>query len=124
MFKIFSIGIGGFFGAIGRYLLTKKVEEFFLGTFPYGTLFVNLLGCFLLGFIFTLSLEKQFISPNMRVAVTTGFLGALTTFSTFSLETISLFREESYYLGFSNILISLIPGLIMVWLGITVAKLI
>lgn len=124
MFKIFSIGIGGFFGAITRYLLTKKVEDFFLGTFPYGTLFVNLLGCFLLGLIFTITLEKQIISPNMRVAVTTGFLGALTTFSTFSLETITLFREESYYLGFCNILVSLIPGLIMVWLGITVAKLI
>lgn len=124
MFKLVSIGIGGFLGAISRYLLTKKVESSFTGSFPYGTLVVNLLGCFLLGFIFTLTLERQVINPTLRIGITTGFLGALTTFSTFSLETMNLLQEESLFLGLTNLLISILPGLIMVLLGIKIAKLI
>ena len=124
MARIIGIGLGGFLGAISRYLITNKVENLFQGTFPYGTLTVNLLGCFLLGFIFTLTLNHELINPQLRIAITTGFLGALTTFSTFSYETIALLREESLLLAFTNILISLLPGLVMVWLGITLAKLI
>ncbi|MBM7624950.1 fluoride efflux transporter CrcB [Sporohalobacter salinus] len=124
MLKLLSIGLGGFLGAIGRYLIGNGVENFFKGSFPYGTLAVNLIGCFLLGFIFTLTLERQIINPIVRAAITTGFLGALTTFSTFSYETLSLLNGGCLILALSNILFNIIPGLIICWVGITLANLI
>ena len=124
MIKLLSIGLGGFLGSIGRYLIDTRIERLFKGSFPYGTLAVNLIGCFLLGFIFTLTLERQIINPILRTAITTGFLGALTTFSTFSYETMSLLNNESLLLALGNIILNIIPGLILCWFGITLAEVI
>mgnify|MGYP006301804671 CR=1 FL=1 len=122
MFKIISIGIGGFAGAIGRYLITDSIHNLFKVSFPLGTLIANLLGCFLLGFIYTITLEKQILNPTLKTGLTTGMLGALTTFSTFTYETLVLFENKEPILALSNILISVTLGLIMGLAGINIAK--
>lgn len=122
MLKIICVGMGGFIGAVTRYLVTGWVEKLFKGTFPFGTLTVNLIGCFLLGFIYTLTLEREIVDPLIRIAITTGFLGALTTFSTFSYETLALLEGKNYFLGLGNVVISLLLGLFLAWLGIAIAR--
>ena len=89
------IALGGAFGALARYGLAGWVQDGTAGTFPWGTLVVNVLGCFLLGFAFRL-LQLSALPPALRGAVTVGFLGAFTTFSTFSLEAVGLLQEERW----------------------------
>ncbi|SDC50729.1 MULTISPECIES: fluoride efflux transporter CrcB [unclassified Candidatus Frackibacter] len=121
MLKLFYIGLGGFFGAISRYTISKWMAQW-NSTFPYGTFTVNILGSFLLGFLMTIFFEKTTISPYLRVAITTGFLGALTTFSTFAYETMSLFEDKEILLANINIFSNLIIGLIFVLAGIFLGR--
>ena len=95
MSLLFWIALGGALGALARYGLSGWVQAGTAGTFPWGTLAVNVLGCFLLGFAFRV-LQFSALSPTLRAAVTVGFLGAFTTFSTFSLEAIVLIQEERW----------------------------
>jgi len=88
------IGIGGFFGAISRFLISATSQRFFGDTLPYGTLSVNIIGGFLIG-ILALYFEQN-ISPQYRALFVTGFLGSLTTFSAFSLETTLMIQENHY----------------------------
>jgi|SRR6056297_2749997 len=122
MFKFIYIGFGGFLGAISRYTISKWIGTKFESTIPYGTLTVNILGSFVLGFLMTFIINKTNVSPNIRLALTTGFLGALTTFSTYAYETIILIEDKNYYLAGFNILSNLLLGLIFVLLGIFLAK--
>lgn len=122
--RILSIGAGGFLGAIARYLLAKGVERYFKGTFPLGTLVVNLIGCFILGFILTVTLRKGVMHPDLRLAITTGFIGAFTTFSTFTYETLALFEGSHNLLALGNVLLSVVLGLALGWLGIMAGKLV
>jgi CrcB protein len=89
------IALGGALGALARYGLSGWVQGGAAGTFPWGTMVVNVLGCFLLGFAFRL-LQLSTLPPALRAAVTVGFLGAFTTFSTFSLEAVGLLQEERW----------------------------
>jgi CrcB protein len=86
------VAVGGALGAVARYGLSGWVQSVSGGTFPWGTLVVNVLGCFLLGFVFRV-LQLSALSPAFRGAVTVGFLGAFTTFSTFGLETVGLLQD-------------------------------
>ena len=95
------IGFGGFFGAISRFLIAGGVQKLFGGFFPVGTLSVNVLGSFIIG-IAALYFE-QIVAPEYRAFFITGFLGALTTFSTFSYETTMLIEQSAYYKAFLNI---------------------
>ncbi len=98
---ILSIGVGGFIGAISRFLLSTGVQKMAGSSFPFGTLVVNVVGSFLIGFLFLYF--EQNISPNQKALVITGFLGALTTFSTFSLETILMLQQNLYTKAFSSV---------------------
>lgn len=122
MQQLIYIGIAGFFGAIARYLLSGWTTSFVDGRFPLGTMTVNVLGSLFLGFLYTLSVERLVLTPELKVALTVGFLGAFTTFSTFSLETYNLIREGSIALSIVNILLNMSLGLVAVIAGVSAAK--
>lgn len=88
------IGTGGFFGAISRYLIATYTQKLFGGFFPVGTLTVNVLGSFIIGF--AAMYFSQTVQPEYKALVITGFLGALTTFSTFSLENVTLLQDGEF----------------------------
>ncbi len=115
--RLIAVGCGGFIGASLRYLISGWSLKLFGGAFPYGTLLVNILGGFLIGFIMKGSMGTFTISPTMRVFLTTGLMGGLTTFSTFSYETIGMLEENNYLLGSLNIMLNLSFSLIGVYLG-------
>ena len=114
---LFIIGAGGFFGAISRYLISEWVAKTFIGILPIGTLSVNAIGSFLIGF-FALFFEK-FLYPEYKYLIIAGFLGSLTTFSTFSLQTFLLFQSGNYQIGFLNIALNIIVCLIFTYFGMT-----
>lgn len=124
MDKLLIAGLGGFLGSACRYWLSTATYRVLGQDFPYGTLLVNVIGCFLIGFLMTFFEERFVVSPNLRVFLTIGILGGFTTFSTFSFETLALLQEGSYWTGFSNILVSLVGCLLATWLGSGVGKLI
>ena len=119
----FAVAVGGFFGAIARYGVGQWFEELVRATgFPWGTLIINLVGCFVLSLFITLALDLLVISPFLRVGISTGFIGAFTTFSTFTLDTIQLLQNRQFgYAGlylFSSILLCIA----MSAFGIVVAR--
>ena len=91
------IAIGGASGAVSRYLLANWMHSLWEGKLPLGTLLVNMVGSFAIGIVYVLLVEREMIHPDWRGVLMVGFLGAFTTFSTFSLETISLL--EAGHLG-------------------------
>jgi len=113
-----AIGLGAIAGALSRYYITLFLAQRLGSQFPYGTVFVNLTGCFLMGFLATLFAERlPSVSPDLKLLLTTGFLGAYTTFSTYGLDKLSLLRQGGvgsasfYWLG------STLLGLLCVHLG-------
>ncbi len=108
MMKVFLVGIGGFIGASSRYLMTIVISRFISSTFPYGTLLCNIIGAFLIGIFMAISSTYNWMSNEVRLFLTTGILGGLTTFSTFSYETISLFETGKYVMATVNIFGSII----------------
>lgn len=103
---LFSVGMGGFVGAISRFLLAGWVQKLSHSAFPFGTLSVNLLGSFFIGFLFFYVQHANF-SPSLKLFCVTGLLGSLTTFSTFSLETLVLFQEQMWGKAILNVVLNL-----------------
>ena len=113
--------IGCAFGGAFRYLITTYINKF--STFPYGTLTVNLIGCFLIGVISTFLTEYcKTTSLHISLFLSVGFLGGLTTFSSFSNETMILLKAGSILPALFNIALNTIGGLVAVWLGIVVIR--
>lgn len=121
--KILLILLGGAIGALTRYTVTTLSAKTYGTAFPVGTLYVNLLGCLLIGLVFGLG-ELRGISPQFRVFFITGFLGALTTFSSYSLETINSANSGLANIALLNIAINNIGGLALVKIGLYLAKII
>lgn len=117
------IGIGGFCGANARYLVGVWAAQRFGTTFPYGTFIINISGSFILGLFMALLQDRVFIHPNYRLFFAIGFLGAYTTFSTFTYESLQLFQEGNFLLGFANVFGSMVVGLLGVFLGFVLGKL-
>lgn len=117
------IGAGGAAGAILRYALSGLAYRLLGETFPWGTLIVNVLGCFLIGLLWAAA-ERSPISPTLHVFVFTGVLGAFTTFSTYGLETFNLLRDGEIMLGLGNFLASNLIGLGAVIAGFFVARIV
>jgi len=92
----YLVGIGGFIGSVSRYYSQQIVSKFFPSTLPYGTLTVNIVGCFLIGVIYALSEEGNILTPEWRLFLATGFCGGFTTFSTFSYESIKLIQDREF----------------------------
>ena len=124
-FKIFLVGAGGFFGSISRYLMSGWVHALIeKPMFPYGTLAVNILGCFLIGLLNGIFETRQIFNPELRLLVFVGFLGGFTTFSTFGYELFSFLRDNQFLSTAMNLTLSVVLGLVAVWLGHTLSKLI
>jgi CrcB protein len=117
------IGVGGFFGAIARYLVDGWVSSSTkIGAFPLGTFVINLSGAFALGLLFALALEKAAIDPRVRGPVMIGFLGAYTTFSTLMLESWRLAEDGSWGLALLNVGGSSVLGICAVFAGLTLGR--
>ncbi|MDQ7090713.1 MAG: fluoride efflux transporter CrcB [Methylococcales bacterium] len=123
MGQIFAIALGGASGAVLRFLISSGVYSGLGRGFPYGTLTVNIIGSLLMGLLTAaLVVEKVALSSEYRAALLVGFLGSLTTFSTFSLDTVYLITQGQLAKAGSNIAISVISCLFMVWLGLLMGK--
>jgi len=116
------VGVAGAFGALARYGLSAWVARSNDGAFPIGTLIINVTGSFVLGLLFVLFTERFTTAPTLRAALTIGFLGAYTTFSTFSLETLRLIQDGAVGLAALNVAASVGAGLSAVWLGTVIAR--
>lgn len=123
MLQILAIAGGGALGALGRFWLSTGVYRLLGRDLPWGTLVVNVLGSFLMGLLFVLFIERSTAGPELRAAVLVGFLGAFTTFSTFSVETLLLI--EAGYLGraFLNLWMSVLACLSVCWVGFLLGRL-
>jgi fluoride exporter len=115
---IFLVMAGGSLGALARYGTTLMAVKYFGFRFPYGTLIANLTGCFLIGICFALVDRTSWLSPSMRLFLMTGFLGALTTFSTYAIETIVAIRSGTISTAVFNFLLNNILGLTFALVGI------
>jgi fluoride exporter len=122
--KILLVMAGGSLGALSRYAVSLWAAKLFGPRFPWGTLTVNLSGCFLIGLAFALAERGLGImNPSMRLFFVTGFLGALTTFSTFGLETVNSLREGTHLVAVANFLSNNVMGTALVFLGMLVGRL-
>jgi CrcB protein len=118
------IGIGGFAGAIARYLVGGFVLERVGGSFPWGTFAVNIIGSFILGLLFALTTERAILPAEIRGPIFIGFLGAFTTFSTYMLESWRLVEDGAIVLAVANIAGSIAVGLVAVVAGLAIGRLI
>ena len=116
------VGLGGFLGAVARYLVDGWIAERAGATFPFGTLLVNLSGAFLLGLLYALTVERGLLPEAIRPPVFIGFIGAYTTFSTLALESWRLIESGSYGLGIANLVGSIVLGIVAVVAGLALGR--
>ncbi len=122
MTQLFAIAAGGSIGAVMRYLVSTGVHSWFGKGFPYGTLVVNVLGSLAMGLLYELFLQRMSVSPEIRAVLLVGFLGAFTTFSTFSIETINLIEQGDLLKAMLNILASVVLCVLAAWCGLQVVR--
>ena len=118
------IGLGGFAGAIARYLVDGWVSGLTRGGFPWGTLAINTSGSFLLGLLAALTIDRSLLSPEIRGPVMIGFIGAYTTFSTWMLESSRLLEAGNWTAALGNVLGSVVIGLLAVFAGLMLGRVI
>ncbi len=117
MNNLLLIALGGALGAISRYGLAQLSINLFGKGFPFGTLIANFVGSFLMGLLFSM-IESQHLIPQARIALGVGFLGAFTTFSTFSLDTILLMQQGDWQKAIMNVALNLCLSLSAVFIGL------
>jgi fluoride exporter len=122
MQQIILIAIAGSVGATLRYLLSETAHKILGHSMPFGTLLVNIIGSFLIGLVMHISMTTELIPQHWKLPLTTGLLGALTTFSTFSYETVSYIRLSSWHLAFTNIAANVLCCLLATFAGLAAAK--
>jgi fluoride exporter len=122
MTAVVGIALAGSLGALARYGVDGLVSQHAHSAFPWGTFVVNVSGSFALGFLFVLLAERSTVDPSVRSAITIGFLGAYTTFSTLSFETYRLLEDGARALAFANAAGSIAAGLVAVYLGVVAAR--
>ena len=119
---LFSIAIGGALGAMSRYAIACWFVTRGDSVYPYATLAANAIGAFCIGLIYVLIQEKWIVAESLRPLLMTGFLGALTTFSTFSLETLLLLEQAEYAVAITYAISSVLVCLGLCWLGASLAR--
>lgn len=122
--RLLAVALGGALGAVSRYAVSGWVSRLTRESpFPYGTLTVNLVGAFLLGLLMGIGSEGRWLlPPAVRVLLGVGFLGGLTTFSTFSYETLEALRVGDFRVALANVGLSLVAALVACWLGLGVGE--
>ncbi len=118
MTQLLAIGLGGAVGAVLRFMVSTGVHRFAGRDFPYGTLSVNILGSLLMGFLYILLIERLSLGTEWRAVLLVGLLGAFTTFSTFSIETLNLIENGELIKAGINIVLSVSLCLLAAWLGV------
>ena len=121
-FSILAVGAGGAIGAISRYLITRKFLLIYGDYFPFGTLFVNVLGSLLIGMSFEYFITRSSLSEEGRLLLTSGFLGAFTTFSAFSLETVHMIQKEEVIKALTYVTSSVTLCILAAYLGIVIIR--
>ena len=124
MFNYLLVSAGAAFGGALRYGISNYIQRHISIIFPYGTLVVNVVGSFLLGFIMFYLNDKELISNDFRLFLAVGFCGGFTTFSTFSYETLNLIKDAELLLAFYNVILNVILCLIGIYLAYLISKLI
>lgn len=122
MNQYLAIAVGGAIGSVLRYWVSTNTHVLFGRDFPYGTLTVNVIGSLLIGILFVLFSDRWELETVIRSALLIGLLGAFTTFSTFSIETLNLIEEGAYTKAIANILISVSSCLFAAWLGVIIGR--
>ncbi|MDQ6967271.1 MAG: fluoride efflux transporter CrcB [Mariprofundaceae bacterium] len=122
MKQMIAVALGGACGAMMRFWIAGAVQRAVGGAFPWGTLMVNVLGSFLLGFLFIWLIERSTMGELARLAITVGFFGAFTTFSTFSVETVRLMQEGALSWALANICLQVLLCVGVAWLGMQLAR--
>ena len=116
LMPILCVGTGGFIGSVLRYLLSLAGQRYSI-TFPHGTLWANVLGCFAIGAVTALATETEMLSPSARLFLATGICGGFTTMSTFNYEMFKLVQESEYLYASGYLFMTLAGCAIMFWLG-------
>lgn len=121
MRELLLVGIGGFFGAACRFGIGSFLNLYLSSRLPVGTLLVNLIGCFLIGYLSGAAEKSELLNPQLRLLLMTGVLGGFTTFSAFGLETVQLLRRSELSMALLYVSISVFGGVLAVWLGLKLA---
>lgn len=122
MQQLVAIAIGGAVGAVLRFTLSTSVHRVMGKDFPYGTLTVNVLGSLLMGFFFIMLVERQISSIELRSGILFGVLGAFTTFSSFSFETLALLESGDWGKALINVFVSVSCCLLATWIGLGIGR--
>lgn len=123
MFKlVLIIGTGSFIGGVSRFLASRYIQNTVISGFPYGTLFVNVLGCLLIGIFYGMAERGNFMSAEMRLFLTVGFCGGFTTFSTFASENLSLLKDGNFFYFALYTALSVFLALMATYFGNLVTK--
>lgn len=120
--RLLLIALAGAFGTLARYGLSGAVQRAAGGHLPWGTLVVNVIGCFLFGVVWTLADERFAINAETRVVVLGGFMGAFTTFSTFIFETGGFLRAEQWVLATGNVVLHVVVGIVSFFGGVLLVR--
>jgi len=120
--QAFVLMLGGSLGALMRFVVSSSITEKLGTSFPYGTLTVNVLGSFVMGFLAMFLVERMGLDPLLRLGIFVGFLGAFTTFSTFSMETMNLFEQGESVRALANMFLNVVLSVLAVWLGVMLGK--
>lgn len=109
-------------GSVARFLSQQLIARYYPSSFPWGTLWVNITGCFIIGLIYAMSEKGALISPEMRLLLATGFCGGFTTFSSFAYENITLIRDGELLYTFLYIAASIVIGFLAAYIGVIIVK--
>lgn len=121
---ILFIGLGSFTGGVLRFLMSRWLQHWVLGAFPLGTFVVNVLGCLAIGLFYGLFEQGNLMNPNLKMFLTVGLCGGFTTFSTFMNENFLLAKDDNFFYMALYVMLSLLVGFFMLYVGHMITKLI
>jgi CrcB protein len=120
--RLVLLAVAGAVGTLCRYWLGDLMQRLCGSSFPWGTLTINVLGCLLFGLVWTLADERMLISPQARIVILTGFMGAFTTFSTFAFESAQMLSDAEWLRAFANIALENVAGIAAVFVGFALGR--